>query len=198
MKKQELKIQEYNHLYREIHSNADKVAFAINLMFTVSIAIITYGVKNFEESSNLIFLTPLILIISLTFFIYSQINSTSRVAAYIKVFHEERDSGIYWESRMSKFKSFKELSDSKYARSLNYMIGGLGGVCYFSTILAYFKTGISSNYELGIAVSIGITTLIILTKALIHTNNAKYKYPSKYYEEWIKIKNEEKTAANNA
>ena len=212
MEKRNQSIEEYKHLYSEIHSNSDKVSFALNLMFTLTSAIIAYGLKDYENSSEIIFLTPLIFIIPLSHFIYSQMNSTVRIAMYIKVFHESKENGLQWENRFGKFKTPKELNHSKYAKSLKLIVMGLVSICILLTVLR-LSHSLIQQYELitlnensviivrGILALIAIVGVVrILRKILRSIDDTKSVYATKYFEEWNKIKKKEKenTEANNA
>lgn len=203
MEKENHSIEEYKHLYNEIHSNSNKVSFALNLIFTLTSAIIAYGLKDYENSSELIYLTPLIFIIPLSHFIYSQMNSTVRIAMYIKVFHESKENGLQWENRFDKFKTPKELNHSKYAKALKLIIIGLVSICILLTVLRLSHSFIQ-QYELitldenlliiirGILVLIAIIGVTRLLKQILGSiDDTKYVYASKYFEEWSKIKTKE-------
>ena len=183
-----LKIEEYKNLYNELHSSSDKVSFAINLMYSISVGVITYGLSQGDSVNNLIFLAPLILIIPLTFFIYSQLNAIARIGSYIKVFHEGKENGLLWETRVSKFKTPKNLRKSKYARSLQMMIGGLALICF---LLTFFETnGEKILREISIsAIVLSLFFLAITTYSLILIRDAKAKYFHRYEEVWRNIKN---------
>src|SRR4030042_3520296 len=88
--------EEYKHLYQEIGSNSQisQNVFVANV--TVTAALIGYGLNNQTGS---IFLAPFAILIPSLFFIASQLDSTTRIAAYILVFLENSSPGSNWETR---------------------------------------------------------------------------------------------------
>ncbi len=195
----ENKIEEYRQLYREIHSNSDKIAFALGVIYSGTSGIITYGLNNYKESSEFMFLSPFLLIIPLTFFINSQINSTVRIAAYLKVFHEDRDSGIYWEHRLGIFKSPEKLKNSKYARSLILIITGIAVVCILLTFftISNSNTLISRNNN-AVKVISSVVLSFILLYGLYGLAKAKTKeYKQHYVDKFEEIKKMEQDSVNS-
>ena len=189
------KIEEYKQLYAEIHSNADKVAFALGIIYSGTSGIITYGLSNYKEVNSFVFLAPFFLLIPLTFFINSQLNSTARIAAYLKVFHEDIDEGLFWEHRLSKFKTPEKLRNSKYARSLISILFGLSTVCILLTFINLYPGEGSYFRNLNTFTILFSTVLfLILLFGLYGVKKAKtIDYKQHYVDKFLEIKVSEKT-----
>lgn len=192
----------------EIQSNSKSVDSALALIVTSATGIIGISTKLGDGLNYFAFLLPFIIIIPATYFIYSQLNSTARIASYIKVFHESQESGILWESRLSLLRSMPaEASKSRFSISLLGMISGVSsicllGVCYqifivAKTVFGDGNTYMDKTYLIFLILTVGIVGFL-LHKGLINIHNAKRNYATSYYHKWLAIREEELTQESGA
>ncbi len=182
----------------EIQSNSKSVDSALALIVTSATGIIGISAKLGDGLNFVAFLLPFIIIIPATYFIYSQLNSTARIASYIKVFHESQASGILWESRLSVLRSMPaEASNSRFSISLLGMIGGVSaicllGVCYQIFVIAKIvfadgSTYMDMTYLIFLILAVGIVGFL-MHKGLTNIHNAKKHYAIRYYQKWLMIR----------
>lgn len=120
-------MDEYKQLYEEIGRNSQisQNVFVANVAVTAGL--IGYGL---DAGLGPIFLAPFAIIIPSLFFLASQLESTTRIAAYIYVFIEEGSDDLNWESRWFAIRKRGLLpSRRKYALSLSGLYGLLSVVC---------------------------------------------------------------------
>lgn len=127
--------EEYIRLNREIEVSSEKVFNLIKLMITITITILTVSFTDWLNKYEVIYLIPIILIIPINFLIYSQLNSSERIAGYIRVFLEPHLNGNQWERKLREYKK-KNKEDSKFSFSIILISIGLSGICY---ILCFLK-----------------------------------------------------------
>lgn len=194
-------IEEWKKMVAEIQSNSKSVDSALALIVTSATGIIGISAKLGEGLNYFAFFLPFIIIIPATYFIYSQLNSTARIASYIKVFHESRESGILWESRLSLLRSTPaEASKSRFSISLLGMIGGVSSICLLGACYQIFvvaqkvfdndNTSMSIAYLISLILIAGIV-VFLLHKGLINIHNAKRHYAKSYYHKWLVIREKE-------
>lgn len=120
-------MDEYSQLYGEIGRNSQisQNVFVANVAVTTGL--IGYGL---DVGQGPIFLAPFAIIIPSLFFLSSQLESTTRIAAYICVFLENNNDDLNWESRWFLLRRQNLLpSRRKYTLSLSGLYGLLSLVC---------------------------------------------------------------------
>lgn len=119
--------EEYKHLYQEIGRNSQisQNVFVANV--TVTAALISYGLN---QQAGSIFLAPFAILVPSLFFLASQLESTTRIAAYLVVFFESDSAELQWETRWLALRERGLLpSAAKYTFSLSGLYGLLSAVC---------------------------------------------------------------------
>ena len=76
--------KEYEQLYSEIARNSQISSNVFLGNISVTAIIIGFGL---DKQNSLLFLIPFAMLIPSLFFIASQMESTSRIASYLKIFH---------------------------------------------------------------------------------------------------------------
>jgi fatty acid desaturase len=175
--------EEYKTLRAEIDRNSQITATVFLAAITATSALIGYGI-----SSKLgpIFLSPFAIIIPSLFFISSQLESTTRIAAYIMVFFEADSEGLNWETRWLKIRQKGLLPHRrKYTFSLSGLYGALSAGCI---MLAGFYWNMDW-WMYGIAV--GLIALLVLFGILSLNRAFSLKFCKQYVEAWTKLKQRE-------
>ena len=124
-------IEEHKRLCGEIGRNSQisQNVFVANVGVTA--VLIGYGL---ESSFGPIFLSPFAIIISSLFFLASQLQSTTRIAAYISVFFEKHHQ-LNWETRWLRLRQNRLLPTMRmYAPSLSGLYGLISAVCLCSYV----------------------------------------------------------------
>ncbi|MDZ4180824.1 MAG: hypothetical protein U1E29_16605 [Coriobacteriia bacterium] len=119
-------IVEYEALRAEISSNSNVVANVFAITITGVAALIGYGI---ETLNWMVLLAPFALLIPSLWFVASQIESTVRIATYIRTFIEPRAEGLAWETRLHSVRAFVSRPDSRYTLSITGIYGLLGVAC---------------------------------------------------------------------
>lgn len=121
-------MEEYKHLYQEIGRNSQisQNVFVANVGVTA--ALIGYGLN---QQSGAIFLAPFAILVPSLFFLSSQLESTTRIAAYLVVFFENESTELNWETRWLALRERHLLpTRRKYTFSLTGLYGLLSAVCF--------------------------------------------------------------------
>jgi len=181
---QERQAEEYRTLRAEIDRNSQITTTVFLATITVTSALIGYGL-----SSGLgpIFLSPFAIIIPSLFFITSQLESTTRIGAYIMVFLETNSEELNWETRWFEIGQGKLLPHvRKYTFSISGLYGALSIVCI---ILAGFYWGM----EWWIFAVIVAPLIFITSLGVFYLRRAfTFQFRKQYINAWVKLKNDEK------
>lgn len=119
--------EEYKNLYQEIGRNSQITQNVFVANVTVTAALIGFGLS---AKAGSIFLAPFAILIPSLFFIASQLDSTTRIAAYILVFLEDGSLGSNWETRWLSLREGRLLpTRRKYTLSLSGLYGLLSAAC---------------------------------------------------------------------
>ena len=176
--------EDYRTLYAEIDRNSQITTTAFLASITVTSALIGYGL-----SSGLgpIFLSPFAIIIPSLFFITSQLESTTRIAAYLMVFLEAGSEELNWQTRWFEIRQRKLTPHvRKYAFSLTTLYGALAIAC---VILAFFYW----NTAWWIFAVIVLTLLFLTFLGVHYLRRAfSFEFCKQYVNAWTKLKNDEK------
>ncbi len=178
-----MKDQEYQTLYSEIGRNSQisQNVFVANVAVTA--VLIGYGL---QAESGPIFMAPFAIIVPSMFFLASQLESTTRIAAYLLVFHEADDPALNWESRWLILRRTGLIpTKRKYTLSLSGLYGLLSFVClllalqYWPYSLYWYMAA-----ALGIAVVVAWAILLLLRAFSLEMVDA-------YIDAWERIRAEE-------
>ncbi len=147
-------IEEYKRLCAEIGRNSQisQNVFVANVGVTA--VLIGYGL---ESSAGPIFLSPFAIIIPSLFFLASQLESTTRIAAYISVFFEKHHQ-LNWETRWLRLRQNRLLPTMRmYAPSLSGLYGLISAVCL---CLAYVYWCDKLRWFIAVAVIIAVLVFL--------------------------------------
>ncbi|MFC1915318.1 hypothetical protein ACFLW4_01285 [Chloroflexota bacterium] len=181
---QERQLEDYRTLYAEIDRNSQISTTVFLAAITVTSALIGYGLSS---GIGPIFLSPFAIIIPSILFITSQLESTTRIAAYIMVFLETGSEELNWQTRWFEIRRRKLLPRvRKYTFSISGLYGALAIACIILTFLYW-------NMEWWIFAVI-VAPLIFLTFfGVFYLRRAfSFDFCKRYVEQWIELKNEEK------
>lgn len=142
---------EYEMLQAEINSNSQVTANVFAITVTGVAALIGYGI---EARNWLVLLAPFALLLPSLWFIASQIESTVRIATYVRTFIEPQVPGLRWETRLNTLRAGVTRPDNRYTLSITGVYGLLGFACIG---LAWVMVG-RSTVEL---VSMAVATLVL-------------------------------------
>lgn len=124
-------LDEYKSLRSEIGRNSQIVSNVFIANIATTGALIGYGL---DKDIGVIFLSPLAFLIPSMFFITSQMESTRRIASYIRVFIEPV-LDLRWENRWLQLRTHKLLPRRrKYAASLAALYTLLCSICLLLTV----------------------------------------------------------------
>ncbi|MBI9065534.1 MAG: hypothetical protein JEZ14_26345 [Marinilabiliaceae bacterium] len=155
------KDKEYENLYAEIARNSQITAKVFLANVSVTAILIGYGLNT---ENPYVFLSPFAIILPSLFFVASQLESTTRIASYIRVFLETEETGIRWERRWFKMiKENKLPSYRKYVLAISHLYGLMGFACLFMFLLKWRSIFFNSNTLCCKLVEIGIVVLPILS-----------------------------------
>ena len=152
--------EECKHLYQEIGRNSQVVQNVFVANVAVTSGLIGYGLNT---GYGPIFLAPLAIIVPSLFFIASELESTTRIAAYLLVFHERGNPALNWETRWHKIRKQSLLpSKRKYTLSLTGLYGLTSMIC---VLLAYqywtysVKWFFATIAPVGLLIALGIRSV---------------------------------------
>ena len=153
------RIEEYRSLRDEIGRNSQLTATVFLANVTATGVLFGFG---FETMNGVIFLSPLAILIPSLFFLTSQMESTTRIASYIKVVLEpELDLGWerdWWEVRLRGLLPRRR----KYTMAISGLYGALSAAS-FILAWAYWEASprifVVAAVPLVILVSLGVSSL---------------------------------------
>ncbi len=175
--------EEYKTLRAEIDRNSQLTATVFLATVTVTSALIGYGLS---LKLGPIFLSPFAIIIPALFFISSQLESTTRIAAYIMVFFEVNPDELKWETRWLEVRQKGLLPHRrKYTLSISGLYGALSVGCI---MLAGFYWNIDW-WIYGIAA--GLIAFLVFFGVLSLRRAFSLQFCQQYIDAWTKLKHEE-------
>jgi hypothetical protein len=145
-------------LQAEIASNSTSVANVFTVSATATAALIGYGL---QSENWLVFLSPFALLLPSPWFVSSQLESTTRIATYIRTFIEPEVEGLAWENRLATLRCRQLHPESRYTVSITGIYGASGLV---SLILAWSFA--PSDMTTRIVLAAVSTSLLVLTFVL--------------------------------
>lgn len=172
-------IEEYKVLRDEIGQNSQITATVFLANSSATAILFGYG---FSTESGTIFLSPLAILIPSLFFITSKLESTTRIASYIRVFIEP-ELGLKWQKRWLQLREKNLISHKrKYTVSLAGLYGALSISCLILALIYWSHpiwTYFAAIIPLGILILVGIRSLV---------NAFSPDFRQKYNESWKKLK----------
>jgi len=181
---QERQGEEYRTLRAEIDRNSQITTTVFLATITVTSALIGYGL-----SSELgpIFLSPFAIIIPSLFFITSQLESTTRIGAYIMAFLEADSEGLNWQTRWFEIRRRNLLPHRrKYTFSLSGLYIALSVVCIM-------LAGFYWDTEWWIFGATVAPIIFIVSLGVFYLRRAfSFPFCKQYIDAWIKMKQDEK------
>ena len=166
--------EEYKQLYSEIGRNSQITANVFLANVSVTAALIGYGLTS---EMGVIFLSPFAIIIPSLFFVASQLESTTRIASYIKTFHESDSDKSNWESRWFSIRDQRLLP---YKRKYTLSISGLYGLLSLTCLALAFFYWPYSYWYYG---ATGLVILILVVFGILSVVNAFSMETCKDYDE---------------
>ena len=162
MEKQEILIAEYKSLRDEIKTNSQMTGQVFTFAITVSAALLGYGL---DKGYWGIFLSPFVVLIPSLYFISSQLESTTRIAAYIQNYIESKIDELNWETDFLTLRKNKLLpSKRKYTLSIAGLYGGIG---FVSILLSWLFLKCYSVKNVAIISVVSIIIIIFMTNGII-------------------------------
>jgi len=103
---EEYRIEEYKSLRDSIHLHMKLIPQILALTVTATGMLIGYGISSTSKNA-LVFLTPILIIIPCSYFIYSQMDELIRKGAYLMA-QFEQGSGWGWETVLFEYRKQRE------------------------------------------------------------------------------------------
>lgn len=176
-------ITEYKALREEIKTNSQLTAQVFTIAMTASAALIGYGL---QASYWPIFLSPFAILIPSLYFISSQLESTTRIAAYMQIYIEPKLEGLNWETEFLNLRKNKLLpARRKYRFSISGLYGAVGFVCLLLSWLFLKPYSIKNIAIISVA---SIILIILMANAILIIQRAfKIEFCLEYNESWRKL-----------
>ena len=175
-------IAEYNMLQDEIKTNSQVTAQIFTVTITAAGLLIGYGL---QARSWIIFFSPFAILLPSLWFISSQLESTIRIATYIKIFIEPKINGLEWENRLCQLRKKVMIPEKKYTLSITGIYGAIGFGCL---ILAWVLIG---DYSLSNVSILSVATIIVGCILIIVIINVRRCFGlgcySNYCKAWEKL-----------
>ncbi len=172
--------EEYKTLRNEISENS-KIVFSIFLAnTTVTASLIGYALS---KTSGPIFLSPFAILIPSMFYIASQLESTTRISQYIRVFLEPK-LNRNWQTRWYELRVRKLLPHKrKYTFAITTLYGALAVVCL---ILAFAYWDKSKLWQFFIS---AIILALLMGNGVLSVKKAfSMKFRDEYAIKWSELK----------
>ena len=120
-------------------------------------------------------------------------ESTTRIASYLKIFHENKEDGPKWETRWFRIRDPDTLPSKRlYALSISGLYGLLGFICILLSFLYWKDYKCISNINLSSYKDLIIITIpiivLLLWSILLLRRAFSLELCKKYDDEWTKIK----------
>ena len=172
---------EYESLRAEINQNSQTVAGVFTASVAVSVSLVGYGLS--RESAGVL-LAPFGVVVPALFFIASQLESTTRIAAYLSVFLEE---GEGWESRWRRLREKRMLPRQRvYAPSIAGMYLLLALLCLVLAWL-YWRAGVVSFLAVALLLLVPVVAGVVSL-----TESFSMRMVREYVEAWERLREDER------
>ncbi|MGD9160383.1 MAG: hypothetical protein PVG39_18350 [Desulfobacteraceae bacterium] len=186
--------EEYKTLRNEISENS-KIVFSIFLAnTTVTASLIGYALS---KTSGPIFLSPFAILIPSMFYIASQLESTTRISQYIRIFLEP-ELNMHWQTRWYELRIKKLLPHKrKYTFAITTLYGALAAVCLILAFFYWDKIKIWQFYICAFFIVLLMGTGVLSVKRAF-----SIKFRDEYAKKWFELKTQmevvnEKTPSTN-
>jgi hypothetical protein len=198
---------EYDNLYKEILENSNKVYLVLNICIPSTAALLGYiftidpsKLPSKELGLPFLLLLPLAVILPSMIFVSASLNSTVRIATYLRVFYEEEQIDISWQRRMQALREKDDKGKLRFRifrSSLKSIFLVLGSTCILLSIASslYVRNELFNKIEFFLYVSL-VLFLGLQLRAL--SKELEKKWSTEFFSElirfWQTLKEEEKRA----
>ncbi|MBN2001512.1 hypothetical protein JW935_28475 [candidate division KSB1 bacterium] len=172
--------EEYKTLRNEITENS-KTVFSLFLANTaVTASLIGYALS---ENSGPIFLSPFIILIPSMFYIASQLESTTRISQYIRMFLEP-ELKMNWQTRWYELRTRNLLPHKrKYTFAITTLYGALAAACFTLGFLYWDSSKIWHFFVFGVPL------VFLMVAGIVSVNRAFSKsFREEYAKKWSELK----------
>jgi hypothetical protein len=178
-------LEEYRTLRDEIRHNSEITARTFIFTVTVTVTVIAAGLT---IGFWAIFLSPFAIIVPVMYFLASQLESTTRIASYIRVRLEPKLEGLNWQTDWFRLREKKLISHRhKYTSSITGLYQGLSVVCLLLSWIYLF----SKDHDLIHVIILSITSVIVvvlITLATLSIRNAfSSSFRDRYNKAWLDL-----------
>ena len=182
--------EEYKTLRSEIVENSKIVSTIFLANTSVTAALIGFGLSN---ELGPVFLSPFAILIPSMFYVASQLESTTRISQYLRVFLEpqlERQ----WQKRWYELRSRGLMPHRrKYTLAIASLYGTLGLVCL---ILASVYWSSDDRWQFLIAAIVIVALHIAGILSVRHAFSPSFR--EKYADAWIELKSQRESELQSA
>lgn len=176
-------MDEYKMLREEIMSAITSRRNHNGLLYTISIALLTYA---FDAQDPILFLLPFTVIFPFYSVIIKETHHELRIGAYIYVFIE-KSTNIHWEQRIRQYDFIKE--SSKHSP---FSLGAYSGISFLCVFLSFLYTDHSMINFSNVFCTILQIVLLIVSSYMFVIKKPNYKeIKEQYILEWEAVKETE-------
>jgi hypothetical protein len=168
-------LEEYRTLRAEIASNSHLTATVFTWAITATGALIGVGVA---QAKWAVFLVPFAILLPSLWFITSQLESTVRIAEYIRTRIEPHVPGMGWETSLHALRANKLLPERKYVLSITDLYGGIALACL---VLAWVFRG---DYSAGNIAVLSVLTVVLGAAVLLVVGRAQRSFGAASFAEY--------------
>ncbi|MCJ7458772.1 MAG: hypothetical protein MUP17_07255 [candidate division Zixibacteria bacterium] len=187
MEEKEGLIVEYKALREEIKNNSQVIANIFTVTITGMAVLTGYG---FKEKNWVIFLCSFVMLIPALWFIASQLESTVRIATYIRTCIEPYVDGLRWENKLSQLRKSNLVPERKYTLSITGIYGAIGITCILLSWI-FFPWGGKGYSIIELVILIIASVVLVATMVQVILNVSKcfgQDFGSKYCKAWRELK----------
>lgn len=205
----QMRAEEYRSLRQEINMILKRGYDIYFSSIGLSVGLIGYGITiDSSITKIIIFLSPIFVLFLGFTLILEQVRTLRRNAMYIRVFHEGKHSGIFWESHLYDLRTRrkkmpkklrKDITVADFLKGFPNIIDILCAICFTLASIQYFpliRQLLSTKTFLGItAIVVGFAFTLWLIYSCIRRHKQCVlfqgggKIEKEYLEEWKALKN---------
>lgn len=172
-----------NHSADSISSIQDSIIKYQNLMYTITIAILTFGLSAKE---SLILLLPYVIIFPICIHINQLRRDVCKVSAYIVCF--EPDSISYlWEKRVQEYDLLNNTKGIHTSRLMNYCLAGMASICSIYKCFELNYSPLNKNIRITIAIVFFLLSIVFFKYSIVNY----YEERKKQIQYWETVKDYE-------
>ncbi|MFA5240105.1 MAG: hypothetical protein WC476_10440 [Phycisphaerae bacterium] len=207
-------LEEYKSLREEILMIIKRGYEIYFSAIALSIGLLGCGIKIDKFTTSVIVILSPVFVLNLGFdLIREQVRTLRRNAAYIRIFHEGKDSDIFWETRLNKLRKdrtkeskaiLKDITAADILSGFPTIIDVLSFVCVVLAIVKILYDSTKESIEEK-AVAFSVTAIVVIIGVIIaffrHRQCIELqgggKIENEYAEEWTKQKQADETSREN-